>query len=282
MILYYLILRLVIIDMDVQSPPSIGIEDMNNTVKAPIAEPISSVNLGTPLVEEVPSDQVYQMKAVSLDEEVLDWEFEEGDIQQMDYNVEPISPLGAYDKYRNYYADALPEDGQISLGGIPIPIKSGGYFEENGFSVFSPELKIGKVFPYMAYIPNDEYGKAFMATNYPELHQGTEEKTIYTDTRGEVPPVYMVMLTIVGYPNSVFPDKIENGQKINEIPQGFKIQTSGLTRTDTGYLGFKLFAVREKNGEFTGEDLGYLKGNKISINPEDLPEEIRIAMGLSS
>jgi len=163
-----------------------------------------------------------------------------------------------------------------------MPVEFGEYFEESGFSIFSPELKIGKVFPYMAYIPNDEYGKAFMATNYPELHQGTQERKVYTDTRGEVPPVYMVMPTIVGYPNSIFPDKIENGQKINEIPKGFRIQTSGITQTNTGYLGWKGFAVREVNGRFTVEDLGYFKKNKISINPEDLPEEIRVAMGLSN
>ena len=268
--------------MEMRSPPSP--RDVESNL-SPVKTDISTINTRTSdgfKVEKVSKDKTFQLKKRSLDEEVPSWEFEESDIKQMDYRIEPVSPLGAYDKHGNYYADALPEGGEISLGGVHIPIEFGRYFEESGFSIFSPELKIGKVFPFMAYIPNNEYGKAFIATNFPELHQGTQEKKIYTDTRGEVPLVYMIIPTIVGYPNSIFPDKIEDGQKINEIPQGFKIQTSGLTQTDTGYLGWKVIAVREMNDKFMAEDLGYLKDNVISIDPEDLPEEVRIAIGSSN
>jgi len=226
--------------IDVNSPPSVDIEA--NVV--PIVESINTDNTDSPVVEEVPSDQVFQMNTESFNEEDPGGVI----IPGMDYQFEVTSKLGAYDKHGTFYPEALPEKGILSIGGVQMKITyESGYFDEVSFLGMSSSLKIGKVFPYLAYIPSFGYGKAFNATNFAELTQGSESGTIYTNTREDPIPTYLVAPTIVGFPNKILPDRVEEGKKINEIPEGFPIEVSGLTQTDTGYLGFYNFCIKRNS-----------------------------------
>lgn len=269
--------------IDIQKPPEVERSDINSPV-IPKEESITTVNLTssqyTPVIEEVPKENIFQLSTESFDEEENpEWVYEKGDINQIDYTVEAGSPLGATDRYGNYYPNALPEGGTILLGGVPMIIKYGGYYDQNAFLSFTDkdDLSVGKTLSDASLLSANQYGKAFDSVNTPELHQGTEEKKVYTDTRGDdsEKSSYGVVLTVVGFPNSILPDRLHNGKKVYETPNGFRINRSGVTETEKGFLAETLFKIKvDEEGKFVFEVLGILKGNQISFEPTSLPEDI--------
>lgn len=252
-----------VLDIEAKNPPT------------PIHESITSVN------QSSPADNLNLVDAkVASEEPTPEWEWEKGDITQPDFTIE-ADTLGAYDEHGNFYPNAIPEGGIVKIGGIPMKVKYGAqidpYFNEQGFLSFTDDdsLRVGKIFSWGAFIPNTEYGKPFKATNYPGLHQGSKEGEIYTDMRGEDPSVYVVLLSVVGYPNDILPDKIVEGKKVFEAAKGFAVDTSDITQTNLGYLGFYLGKISKVGDEFDLEMLGYLKGNEISVDLKALPENVQ-------
>jgi hypothetical protein len=267
--------------MDVQGPPEVGRNDINSPV-IPKEESVTAVNLApspyAPAIEEVPEGNIFQLSTESFDgEKNPEWVYEQGDIKQVDYDIKPSSPLGAKDEYGNFYPDAVPEGGTILVGGVPMTVKYGEYYDQNAFLFFTSDLRVGTILPCFSLLPSEKYGQGFNSVNTPELHQGTQEKKIFTDIKSsESEEVsYGVALTVVGFPNDILPDREHNGRLVYETPDGFSIIRSGLTETEKGYLAETLVKVIfGKDGKFTFEVLGILKGNSISFDPDSLPEYI--------
>ena len=263
--------------MEMRSPPSVLDLDMINS-PIPKEESINTVNIQPAVVEKVSAEKVSQMKAKRFDEGVPEgWEYEESNVKKAKYSLSPGAPLGAYDETGQYYPEALDFGKPFNISGALIPVVAGKYFDEIAYPSFSTDGKnrLGHFVSGLYDVPVSQLNKSFDAFNYPELHGGTQTGKVYTHTnKEEIKVEYKLVIKLVNYPNSIFPDRIENGKVINEIPKGMLVEKSGVTESNIAFFAWELLAFRNKPEGPEMEDLGTVKGNDMSINPWDLPSEL--------
>jgi hypothetical protein len=268
--------------MEMQSPSS-SIDVESNL--PPVKTDISTVNTETSdgfKIEKVSDGDTSQLEARSLGKKEENPLRDEDEITNIDYSFKVTSPLGAYDKHGVFYPDALPEGGIIDLGGFTMDTTyEGGFFvepEEVGFLGFSSELKVGKMFPYLSYVPSSAYGKNYKLHNLPENLPARKTKNMAINYDKDI--IYMIGYAITtGDPNSVLPDKVEDGVVINETAKGFRVDGAGSNQEEIAYISNALFGLTEEDGKNILIFYGYLDGNDIPTALENLPEEIADLVG---
>jgi hypothetical protein len=213
---------------------------------APVVETTGKTSeemYSTPGIEAVREDQM--MPSV----QEIDPITEKGGIvfPGIDYEFMVVSPLGAYGPDGTYYPNALPEGGIISIGGVEAEVTyNTGYFPEGITFLNFPSgegLEAGQVFPYMAFVP---YNRAFRGTNFAENHQGSKEKTVYSDSRKGGVSYVVMPIVVSGRVSTIFPPDVENGKIIEGPTKSLKLAAKGITTDTSGGVDWLFCSLSQK------------------------------------
>ena len=202
-------------------------------------------------------------------------------LDKVDYSFAVDSPLGAYDKYGNFYSNSIPEGGILNVNGAKFKLTyETGYFDEVTF-LYAPNedtLVAGQIFPYMIFLPSEAYGKSFRVVNYADSPKSIE-RDIYTDTR-EPGATYLVMPVITTSHSDILPPSVdENGNIVNRENKSFNIEPGGTTGSTTGYLSWAFMKLTKDEGNdyFNLEFLGIQapsSDNKLYMELDNAPSDI--------